>query len=54
MIKNESLSLDNLLIAKSIFDILKTKMPVSECLEKLFLSEPFCYYQEQLKKYLNE
>jgi len=54
MIKNENLSLENLLIAKSIFEILKTTMPISECFEKLFLSEPFCYYQDQLKMYLNE
>ena len=54
MIRSEKLSNENLEIAKNIFDIMKTKMPTHECLEQLFLSEPFCYYQDQLKSFLNE
>ena len=54
MIRSEKLSNENLEIAKNIFDIMKTKMPTHECLEQLFLCEPFCYYQDQLKSFLNE
>jgi outer membrane protein assembly factor BamD (BamD/ComL family) len=54
MIRPEKLSNENLEIAKNIFDIMKTKMPTHECLEQLFLCEPFCYYQDQLKSFLNE
>ncbi len=52
MLRSEKLSNENLEIAKNIFEILKTRMPVNESIAQLFLCEPFCYYQDQLKEFL--
>ena len=54
MIRAEKLSIEYLQISKSIFDIMKTNLSINESFEQLFLCEPFCYYQDQIKAYLNE
>jgi hypothetical protein len=54
MVRQEELKMDELNFAKKIYERIKIEKNRAEALNFLLRCEPFCYNQEQIKKYLNE
>ena len=54
MLKIESLSEEELILAKDIYEKIKINKNKAEALDFMSKCEPFCYHQEQIKKYINE
>lgn len=54
MDRPEELKIDALDFAKKIFERIKIEKNKAEALNFILRCEPFCYHQDQIKKYLNE
>jgi hypothetical protein len=54
MVRHEELKKEELDFAKIIFEKVKIEKNKSEALNFILKYEPFCYHQDQIKKYLNE
>ncbi len=54
MIRHEELSKEELDFSKTIYERIRIEKNKAEALNFILKHEPFCYHQEQIKKYLNE
>lgn len=52
MVREESLSKEELELGKKIFESVKIEKNKAEAMSFILKCEPFCYHEEQLKKYL--
>jgi hypothetical protein len=52
MVRNELLTKEELQLGKQIFESVKINKTKSEALAFILKCEPFCYHEEQIKKYL--
>ncbi|MFC2148759.1 ATP-binding protein [Bacteroidota bacterium] len=54
MVRDEELPQGLLSSARQLFELFKISMTKAEALRQVYKIEPYCYHQEQIKRYLND